>query len=99
MTKRSWVPGWDGAGSPRVVDARMEAIRRQIGTQPPGRGRRLADERLARLAGRVGVIEIGAPVEIELRESIARLTGTVTATKAALAEGVLRQDRCREGRL
>ena len=78
-----------GGGNPEDVAARIDVIREQIEKAEAGYSRLAAQERLARLSGRVAVLEVGAPTETEQREGIRRLTDSVTATKAALTEGVV----------
>lgn len=77
-----------GAGDPVAIAARAEVIRGQVEASPPGFERRVAEERLARLTGRVGVIEVGTPIGSERLDRIRRLAGAVKATKSCLREGV-----------
>ncbi len=77
----------DGAGESAAVAARAEVIRGQVEASSPGFERRIARERLARLAGRVGVIEVGAAAEAERLDLMRRLTGAVKATKSCLRHG------------
>ena len=79
----------DGAGEAAAVAARAEVIQRQVEASPPGFERRIARERLARLAGRVGVIEVGAATEAERLDLVRRLTGAVEATKWCLRDGAV----------
>jgi len=77
----------EGAGSKKEVLARCENIRRAIETTTSDYDREKLQERLAKLAGGVAVIKVGAATEIELKEKKARTDDALNATRAAIEEG------------
>jgi len=79
----------DGAGDPAKIKARVAAIRAQIEKSDSDFDREKLQERLAKLAGGVGVIKVGAATEVELKEKKHRIEDAVSATKAALEEGIV----------
>jgi chaperonin GroEL len=78
-----------GAGAVPDVDARIAQIRAELARTENERDREHLTERLARLAGRVAVIRVGAATTVELREKQRRTEGALAAARAALEEGVL----------
>jgi len=79
----------EGKGSSERIRARMNQIRQQIEETKSDYDREKLQERLAKLAGGVGVIKVGAPTEVEMKEKKKRLEGALAATKAAAEEGIL----------
>jgi chaperonin GroEL len=79
----------EGKGSPELIAARVKQIKAQIEETKSDYDREKLQERLARLAGGVGVIKVGAPTEVELKEKKRRVEGALAATKAAAEEGTL----------
>ena len=79
----------EGAGKKSDVDGRCQQIRRQIEDSTSDYDREKLEERLARLAGAVAVINVGAATEIEMKEKKARVEDALHATRAAGAEGVV----------
>ena len=78
-----------GGGTADDVDARLAQIRAELARAENERDREHLTERLARLAGRVAVIQVGAATAVELRERQRRTEGALAATRAALEEGLL----------
>jgi chaperonin GroEL len=79
----------DGAGSQDYIAARCDEIRKQIEHTDSDWDREKLQERLARLAGGVAVIKVGAPTEVALKERKARVEDALSATRAAVEEGVV----------
>ena len=79
----------DGAGSPEALTARMNQIRQQVEQTTSDYDREKLQERLAKLAGGIAIIKVGAATEIEMKEKKARVEDALHATKAAVEEGVL----------
>ncbi len=79
----------DGAGDHEVVAERVAQIRREIENSDSDWDREKASERLAKLAGGVCVIKVGAATEVELKEKKHRVEDAVSATRAALEEGIV----------
>ncbi|HLB32434.1 MAG TPA: chaperonin GroEL [Patescibacteria group bacterium] len=79
----------DGDGDDAKIKARVAAIRAQIEKSDSDFDREKLQERLAKLAGGVGVIKVGAATEVELKEKKHRIEDAVSATKAALEEGIV----------
>ena len=77
----------DGAGDKELIAARVAQIRTQIGTTTSDFDREKLQERLAKLAGGVAVIRVGAATETEMREMKLRIEDALAATKAAVEEG------------
>jgi len=77
----------EGAGSKKDVHARCETIRKAIETTTSDYDREKLQERLAKLAGGVAVIRVGAATEVELKEKKARTDDALNATRAAIEEG------------
>ena len=78
-----------GAGDRKLIDARIEQIRREIEKATSDYDREKLQERLAKLAGGVAVIRVGAPAESEMRSKKEALDDAISATKAAVAEGIV----------
>ncbi|MGH9224588.1 MAG: chaperonin GroEL [Acidimicrobiales bacterium] len=79
----------EGYGDKEEVKKRMHAIRRIIDDATSDWEREKSGERLAKLAGGVAVIRIGAATEVELKEKKARIEDAVSATRAAIEEGIV----------
>ncbi|MGC8844279.1 MAG: chaperonin GroEL [Candidatus Hydrogenedens sp.] len=77
----------EGAGKKKDIQARYEQIRRQIEETTSDYDREKLQERLAKLAGGVAVIRVGAPTESELKEKKDRTDDALNATRAAIEEG------------
>jgi chaperonin GroEL len=78
-----------GAGDAASVDARITQIRAELERAENARDRDHLKERLARLAGRVAVIHVGAATAVEFKEKMRRTEGALSATRAAVEEGIL----------
>jgi chaperonin GroEL len=78
-----------GLGKKADVDGRCNQIRRQIEDATSDYDREKLEERLARLAGAVAVIKVGAATEVEMKEKKARVEDALHATRAAVEEGVV----------
>jgi chaperonin GroEL len=78
-----------GAGERAAVDSRIQAIRRQIEDATSDYDREKLQERMAKLAGGVAVIKVGAATEIEMKERKARVEDALHATRAAVEEGIV----------
>ncbi|MGN0537830.1 MAG: chaperonin GroEL [Acutalibacteraceae bacterium] len=78
-----------GAGSSDEINARVNQIRAQIETTTSDFDREKLQERLAKLAGGVAVIKVGAATEIEMKEKKLRIEDALAATKAAVEEGIV----------
>ena len=79
----------EGAGSTKEINARVEQIRNDIDRTDSDYDREKLQERLAKLAGGVAQINVGAGSEAELKEKKARIEDALHATRAAVAEGVV----------
>jgi chaperonin GroEL len=79
----------DGAGSKQDIEARTEQIRRQMDEASSDYDREKLQERLAKLAGGVALIKVGAATEVEMKERKARVEDALHATRAAVEEGVV----------
>lgn len=79
----------DGAGQQADIEARVAQIRQQIGETTSDYDREKLQERLAKLAGGVAVIKVGAATEVEMKEKKARVEDALHATRAAVEEGVV----------
>ncbi|WBL17792.1 MULTISPECIES: chaperonin GroEL [Citricoccus] len=79
----------EGAGSADDVEARVAQIKAEIDATDSDWDREKLQERLAKLAGGVGVIKVGAATEVELKERKARIEDAVNSTRAALEEGIV----------
>jgi chaperonin GroEL len=78
-----------GAASKDEVDARVAQIRREIEASDSDWDKEKLQERLAKLAGGVGVIKVGAATEVELKERKHRIEDAISATRAAIEEGIV----------
>ena len=79
----------DGNGDQEAIKARVGQIRSQIETTTSDFDREKLQERLAKLAGGVAVIKVGAATEIEMKEKKLRIEDALAATKAAVEEGIV----------
>lgn len=79
----------DGAGQQADIEARVAQIRKQIEDTTSDYDKEKLQERLAKLAGGVAVIKVGAATEVEMKEKKARVEDALHATRAAVEEGVV----------
>jgi len=79
----------DGAGSAEDVAARVSQLRAELTRTDSDWDREKLQERLAKLAGGIGVIKVGAATEVELKEKKHRIEDAVSSTRAALEEGIV----------
>src|SRR6201997_2011370 len=79
----------EGAGDKRAIDGRCEMIRREIDNTDSDYDREKLQERLAKLAGGVAQIKVGAATETEMKERKALYEDSLHATRAAIAEGIV----------
>ena len=79
----------DGVGDKAAIDARINQIKSQIEETTSDFDREKLQERLAKLAGGVAVIRVGAATETEMKEAKLRLEDALAATKAAVEEGII----------
>ncbi len=79
----------DGAGDSKSIEARVKQIRIQIEEATSDCDREKLQERVAKLAGGVAVIRVGAATEVEMKEKKARVEDALHATRAAVEEGVV----------
>jgi chaperonin GroEL len=79
----------DGAGDKKLVAARVQEIRNELTTTDSEWDRGKLQERVAKLAGGVCVIKVGAHTEVELKEKKHRLEDAISATRAAVEEGIV----------
>ena len=79
----------DGAGDPTEIKNRVSQIRAAIDTTTSEFDREKLQERLAKLAGGVAVIKVGAATEVEMKEKKLRIEDALNATKAAVEEGIV----------
>ena len=78
-----------GAGERKAIDGRMAQIRHEIDKATSDYDKEKLEERLAKLAGGVAVIRVGAPSESEMKSKKDALDDAISATKAAVAEGIV----------
>jgi chaperonin GroEL len=78
-----------GAGDRKRIDGRIEQIRREIEKTTSDYDKEKLQERLAKLSGGVAVIRVGAPAEAEMKSKKEALDDAISATKAAVAEGIV----------
>ena len=78
-----------GAGDRKAIDARIAQIRHEIDKATSDYDREKLQERLAKLSGGVAVIRVGAPAESEMKAKKEALDDAISATKAAVAEGIV----------
>ncbi len=79
----------NGKGDQEAIDARVKQIKQQIETTTSDYDREKLQERLAKLAGGVAVLYIGAPTEVEMKEKKDRVDDALHATRAAVEEGIV----------
>ena len=79
----------DGAGTAEAIESRVSQIRSQIAITTSDYDREKLQERLAKLAGGVAVIKVGAATETEMKEKKLRIEDALNATKAAVEEGIV----------
>ena len=79
----------DGAGDEKQIEARVKQIRAQIEEATSDYDREKLQERVAKLAGGVAVIRVGAATEVEMKEKKARVDDALHATRAAVEEGIV----------
>ena len=79
----------DGAGAKKAIEGRCNEIRAQIEKTTSDYDREKLEERLAKLAGGVAVIKVGAATEMEMKEKKARVEDALHATRAAVEEGIV----------
>ncbi len=79
----------DGCGKKDAIESRINAIKAEIKSNTSSYDNEKLHERLAKLSGGVGVIEVGAATEIEMKEKKLRIEDALSATKAAVEEGIL----------
>jgi chaperonin GroEL len=79
----------DGAGDVKIIEARVNEVRVQIENTTSDYDREKLQERVAKLAGGVAVIKVGAATEMEMKEKKARVEDALHSTRAAVEEGVV----------
>ncbi len=79
----------NGAGDANAIEARKQAIKAQIAETTSDYDKEKLQERLAKLAGGVAVINVGAATEVEMKEKKLRIEDALNATKAAVQEGIV----------
>ncbi len=79
----------NGSGTKKAIQARINQIKSQIETTTSDYDREKLQERLAKLAGGVAVLYVGAPTEVEMKEKKDRVDDALHATKAAVEEGIV----------
>src|SRR4051795_10752213 len=79
----------DGSGESSAIEDRIRQIRAEIDNTDSDWDREKLQERLAKLSGGVGVIRVGAATEVELKEKKHRLEDAISATRAAIEEGIV----------
>jgi len=79
----------NGAGDPKAIRDRVESIKKQIEITTSDYDKEKLNERLAKLAGGVGVIKVGAATETEMKEKKYRVEDALNATRAAVEEGIV----------
>jgi chaperonin GroEL len=79
----------DGAGSQKSIEGRIKQLRAQIEETTSDYDREKLQERLAKLAGGVAIIKVGAATETEMKEKKARVEDALNATRAAVEEGIV----------
>jgi len=79
----------DGAGKTKDIEARINQVRKQIEDATSDYDKEKLQERVAKLAGGVAVIKVGAATEVEMKEKKARVEDALHATRAAVEEGVV----------
>src|ERR1019366_5039296 len=79
----------DGAGDPKQIKGRIESIRKEADKATSDYDKEKLQERLAKLAGGVAVVKVGAHTETEMKEKKARVEDALHATRAAVEEGIV----------
>ncbi len=79
----------DGAGDKKLLNERISKIKKEINDTESSYDKEKLHERLAKLAGGVAVIEVGAATEVEMKDKKLRIEDALSATKAAVEEGIL----------
>src|SRR4030095_11590328 len=79
----------DGAGEKKQIEGRIKSIRQQIEDTTSDSDREKLQERVAKLAGGVAVVKVGAATEMEMKEKKARVEDALHATRAAVEEGIV----------
>ena len=79
----------EGAGTDEAIQNRIKEIKAQVDGTASDFDREKLQERLAKLAGGVAIIKVGAPTEVELKEKKAKLEDALSATRAAVEEGIV----------
>ena len=79
----------NGAGDKKTIDGRIKQIKAQIETTTSDYDKEKLQERLAKLAGGVAVLYVGAASEVEMKEKKARVEDALSATRAAVEEGII----------
>ncbi len=79
----------DGAGTQKTIEGRIKQLRTQIDETTSDYDREKLQERLAKIAGGVAVIKVGAATETEMKEKKARVEDALHATRAAVEEGIV----------
>jgi chaperonin GroEL len=79
----------DGGGEKRAIEGRVKELRQQIEDTTSDYDREKLEERVAKLAGGVAVVKVGAATEIEMKEKKARVEDALHATRAAVEEGIV----------
>jgi chaperonin GroEL len=79
----------EGAGKPEAIQARIKSIKAQVEETTSDFDKEKLQERLAKLAGGVAVIKVGAATEVEQKEKKHRIEDALSATKAAVEEGIV----------
>ena len=79
----------EGAGEAQAIENRIKAIKAQLSHETSEYEKEKLSERLAKLAGGVAVVKVGAPTEVEMKEKKLRIEDALSATKAASEEGVV----------
>lgn len=79
----------DGAGKPEAIAERVKNIRQQIDAATSDYDREKLQERVAKLAGGVALVKVGAATEVEMKEKKARVEDALHATRAAVEEGIV----------
>ena len=79
----------DGGGDPKAIEGRIKQLRAQIEETTSDYDREKLQERLAKLAGGVAIIRVGAATETEMKEKKARVEDALHATRAAVEEGIV----------
>jgi chaperonin GroEL len=79
----------EGAGKPKDIEGRIKQIRTQIEETTSDYDKEKLQERLAKLAGGVAIVKVGAPTEVAMKEKKARVEDALNATRAAVEEGIV----------